>query len=514
MSAGAMGAMGAGEVLPGTVWSGPVPPGAAPSGPMPPAPGHPAPGHPAPGHPAPGRPTRGRSAHGGSATSGPARAALRGHRASFAGTAVAALFAATVVSASTMLLASTGTKSAPAAARRALAASEVGIMATAFLLVSVYLSVFVLASTMGTAVTQQHREFAMLRAIGARPWQIRRAVAAQAVAAAVPSAVAGFLLGGVLARWWFAGMAEHGLIPPGVGFTFSWVALPVCLAVATVTSALAGVLAASRFAALRPARALREAGAGRRKLGLLRLPLGLAAIAGGAFVSRLSADRPEKAGDGAFIVLLLFCFGVGLLGPRIVGPVAWLVARSAGRLGSAAELAMLNVTTQARRFSAAVVPLVLVVAFGTTKIAMHTTARHVTGSAGPARSVWMDYVGTGLYAGFAAIAAANTLAMITIERRRDLALLRVIGSRPRQVRSMAAWEAAVVAGTALLLGTAIALCTLAPVLRSLYGSPLPYLPWPAVLGISGGVLLLTLLATGLPVHAALRRRAVETLAAT
>ncbi|MFH8345764.1 ABC transporter permease [Streptomyces sp. NPDC018045] len=452
-------------------------------------------------------------APGGRATSGLARAALRGHRASFAGTAVAALFAATVVSASTMLLAATGAAAAPAAARRALAASDVGLMATGLLIVSIYLSVFVLASTMGTAVTQQHREFAMLRAIGARPWQIRRAVAAQAVAAAVPSAVAGFALGGVVARWWFAGMADHGLIPPGVGFTFGWVALPVCLAVATVTSALAGVLAASRFAALRPARALEEAAAGRRELGLLRLPLGLAAVVGGVLVSRILADRPEKAGSGAFVVLLLFCFGVGLLGPRIVGPVAWLVARSAGRLGSAAELAMLNVTTQSRRFSAAVVPLILVVAFGTTKIAMHTTALHETGSAGPATSVWMDYVGTGLYAGFAAIAAANTLAMITAERRRDLALLRLIGTHPRRVRSMAAWEAAVVAATALLLGGAIALCTLAPMLRAAYGNPLPYLPWTTALGISGGVLLLALLATGLPVHAALRRRATETLAA-
>ncbi|WP_129820804.1 ABC transporter permease, partial [Streptomyces rimosus] len=191
----------------------------------------------------------------GRATSGLARAALRGHRASFTGTALAALFAATVVSASTMLLAATGAEDVPPAARRAMAASEIGVMAAGFLIVSVYLSVFVIASTMGTAVTQQHREFAMLRAIGARPWQIRRAVAAQAVAAAVPSAVAGFALGGVLARWWFGGMADHGLIPPGVAFTFSWVALPVCLAVATVTSALAGVLAASRFAGLRPARA-------------------------------------------------------------------------------------------------------------------------------------------------------------------------------------------------------------------------------------------------------------------
>ncbi len=79
---------------------------------------------------------------------------------------------------------------------------------------------------------------------------------------------------------------------------------------------------------------------------------------------------------------------------------------------------MLNVRSQPRRFSAAVVPLVLVVGFGLTKIGMHTTAQHHTGSAGSPGEVWLDYVGTGLYAGFAAIAAANTLAMISFERRR------------------------------------------------------------------------------------------------
>ncbi|MFE0192249.1 FtsX-like permease family protein [Streptomyces sp. NPDC058989] len=446
-------------------------------------------------------------------SSGLARAALRGHRPAFTGTAVATLFAATVISASMTMLTATGAEDVPPAARRAMAAHGVGDIALVLLLGSVYMSIFVVASTMGTAVAQQHREFAMLRSIGARPWQIRRATAAQAVAAAVPSALAGWALGAAPARWWFDGMVDHGLVPHGVPFRFGWAALPVCLAVAVVTSAIAGVLAASRFAALRPARALEEAAAGRRKLGLLRLPLGLAAMAGGVLLSRLLAGQSaEEAGQGAFVVLLLFCVGVGLLGPRLIGPAAWLVSRLIGRFGSAAELAMQNVTTQSRRFSAAVVPLVLVVAFGTTKIAVHTTAQHRTGSAGPADEVWLDYIGTGLYAGFAAIAAANTLAMITAERRRDLALLRLVGSHPRQVRAMAAWEAAVVAGTALVLGTAVALFTLAPLLQKAFGDALPYLPWTTAGAIAGGTLLLALLATGLPVHIGLRRRATETLA--
>ncbi|MFI8932745.1 FtsX-like permease family protein [Streptomyces sp. NPDC053474] len=449
-------------------------------------------------------------------STGLARAALRAHRPAFIGTAVAALFAATVVSASTMVLRSTSTAGLPAATRHRLTESGVGEIATVLLIGSIYMSIFVVASTMGTAVVQQHRELALVRSIGARPRQVRRAVAGQALAASIPAALVGFVLGGALARVWFTGMVAHGLVPAEVPFRFSWLALPVCVGVAVVTSALAAVLSALRFSLLRPARALAEATAGRRGLGWLRAPLGLLAVAGAVALSvLLSRQDAAEASEGAFLVLILFCVGAGLLGPRLIGPAAWLVSAAVGRFGgAAARLAMVNVRSQPRRFSAAVVPLLLVVGFGVTKIAMHTTAEHHTGSAGTTGEVWLDYLGTGLYAGFAAIASANTLAMISFERRRDLALLRVVGSQRRQVRAMAAWEAVVVAGTALLVGGAIALATLAPILSTAFGSAVPYLPGAVVAGIAAGTLLLTLAATGLPVASVLRRRAIAVVNGT
>ncbi|MFE0105351.1 FtsX-like permease family protein [Streptomyces sp. NPDC059009] len=441
-------------------------------------------------------------------STGLARAALRAHRPAFVGTAVAALFAATVVSASMMMLLVTSGDGLSAHARRVMAANDVGDMAVVLLMSSIYLSIFVIASTMGTAVAQQHRELALVRTIGARPRQVRRAVAVQALMASVPAAFLGFLLGGLVARWWASGMVTHGLFPPEVTFRFSWLALPVCLGVAVVTSVLGGLLSALRFSLLKPARALAEAAAGRRRLGVVRAPLGVLAVLGaGALSVLLTRQSAEDAGQAAFFVLLLFCLGVGLLGPRIIGPAARLVSALVGRFGgTGARLAPLNVRSQPRRFAAAVLPLVLVVGFGLIKIATHTTAAHHTGSGGTKGEIWLDYVGTSLYAGFAAIAAANTLAMISLERRRDLALLRVVGAQRKQVRAMAVWESVVVAGTALLLGAAVAFVTLAPMLSTLYGSPVPYVPLPVLAGIGGGVLLLTMLATGLPVRMVLRRR--------
>ncbi|RFU88092.1 ABC transporter permease [Streptomyces triticagri] len=443
-----------------------------------------------------------------------ARATFRAHRPAFAGTAVAALFAATVVSAATTLLVATDGEGLSAAARRTLAEHGVGSTAAVLLIGSVYMSIFVVASTMSTAVAQQHRELALARTVGARPRQIRRTAIRQAVATAVPAASVGCVCGAVVGRWWFDAMVAHGLVPDEVRFSFSWVAIPACLAVAVVTSCAAAFLASLRFSLLRPAMALDEAASGRRGLGLPRTLLGLVATAGAVLLAILLSRQPaDDAGEGAFLVLILFCVGAGLLGPRLMGPAARVVSACVGRFGSSARLAMLNVRSQPRRFSAAVVPLVLVVGFGLTKIGMHTTAQHHTGSAGSRGELWMDYAGTSLYAGFAAIAAANTLAMISFERRRDVALLRVVGTLPGQVRAMAAWEAVVVAGTALLVGGAISVGTMAPILDTAFGSPLPHIPWPVLAAVVGGTILLAGLATGLPVHRVLRQRAITVVQA-
>ncbi|MBD0744397.1 hypothetical protein [Streptomyces sp. CBMA152] len=98
---------------------------------------------------------------------------------------------------------------------------------------------------------------------------------------------------------WFARMRDHGLIPAEVTYRITWLALPVCLAVAVVTSALAALFASLRFSLLRPARALDEASAGRRGLGWLRGPLGAVAVAGACTLSvALSKQSADRAAQG------------------------------------------------------------------------------------------------------------------------------------------------------------------------------------------------------------------------
>lgn len=110
--------------------------------------------------------------------------------------------------------------------------------------------------------------------------------------------------------------------------------------------------------------------------------------------------------------------------------------------------------------------------------------------------------------GFAAVAAANTLVMTVLDRRRELTMLRLVGSTRRQVMDMIRWEALLVTVAGAALGTAIALATLFPMMKGLTGES-PYIP-PALYGsFVAATIGLGLAAATVPARAALRRTAAR-----
>lgn len=111
---------------------------------------------------------------------------------------------------------------------------------------------------------------------------------------------------------------------------------------------------------------------------------------------------------------------------------------------------------------------------------------------------------------FTSIAVVNTLLMIALRRRRELALLRLVGGSPRQVRSMARWEAALIITIGLGIGLAIAATALLPLSHALNGG-LPYVPARPFAAIVGGTALLALVALALPTRRMLRSRPVEAI---
>jgi putative ABC transport system permease protein len=124
---------------------------------------------------------------------------------------------------------------------------------------------------------------------------------------------------------------------------------------------------------------------------------------------------------------------------------------------------------------------------------------------------WLGPLFVAIIFAFTSIAVVNTLTMIALQRGRELALLRLVGGTPGQVRSMARWEAGLIVTIGLGLGLAIAAAALLPLSHALTGSLRPHVPAEQLAAILGVSALLALLALALPTRRVLRSRPVEAL---
>ncbi|GGV04483.1 ABC transporter permease [Kitasatospora herbaricolor] len=125
----------------------------------------------------------------------------------------------------------------------------------------------------------------------------------------------------------------------------------------------------------------------------------------------------------------------------------------------------------------------------------------------------VNYVAMGLIIAFTGIAVVNTLVMATAARRREFALLRLIGTTGRQVRAMLRWETLMVVLLSVGLGSAVAYGTLAAYSAGMTGAARPYAPPLTYLGVVGAAALLAFVATALPARLALRADAAGAIGA-
>ncbi|MFF3858333.1 FtsX-like permease family protein [Streptomyces sp. NPDC002209] len=529
-------------------------------------------------------------------------------------------------------------------------------------------AVFTAAGTVALSVGQRSREFALLRAVGATPRQIRRIVATEALLVAPAAGVLGCVPGIGLAAWWFGQLQAKGAIPGGVELAVSWIPLVSAAGTGLVTALLAGWAAARRPARIRPGQALAAAAVERLRPGWIRTPLGIAALAGGAACAGLAATSGgDDAANAALGVVMLFMLAVALLGPLIARACAAVLGLPLRAGGASGSLAAANSWAHARRLASAITPIVLAMAFSSTLVFLHTSeeravrqqqeagllADHVItdppsdarggvavtrtsvlamfgkgperrfqsvsaqGVAGDVTTVqdlgvregslaalrpgavavdrslaesarlgvgdrvelrlpdgspatseivavytrglglgqvtlpaadltghttagratellirgpvpaalgaamstaewttaqntdrevnaWANTVMAAVLGGFAAVAAANTLVMTVLDRRHELRMLRLVGSTRRQVFRMLRWEALLIGGAGVTLGSAIALATLFPLTKALTGAP-PHIPPMLYASFAAAALTLGLTATTLPARWALRR---------
>jgi putative ABC transport system permease protein len=128
-----------------------------------------------------------------------------------------------------------------------------------------------------------------------------------------------------------------------------------------------------------------------------------------------------------------------------------------------------------------------------------------------ALSAWLNKMLVGVMVGYTVLAVGNTMVMAALARRRELALLRIVGVTSRQARRMVHAEQAGLLGVALVIGGAVAALTLVAAVRALTGGLVPYVPVPGLLMVAGGTALLALTTTILPIGHLLRTPPLEHL---
>lgn len=233
----------------------------------------------------------------------------------------------------------------------------------------------VVASTLGLAMQQRRREFALLRAIAATPRQIYRLLGTEtallsAVAAllgAAPGVGLSFLLRGTL--------VDLGVVPAGFHFVIGPLPILATVVCCVLSAVLASLLVARRAARASPVTAMGEAAVEPPRLGRVRIASGWLLIAFGVVaggVLPLLVGGPAAAGSAASSALLLV-IGMAMLGPWLLA----LSARTLGRLGmrrtASGWLSEVTARSNARRLGSATTPLIMGVALAAVQIFTLTT---------------------------------------------------------------------------------------------------------------------------------------------
>ncbi|MFG2170594.1 FtsX-like permease family protein [Streptomyces niveus] len=241
--------------------------------------------------------------------------------------------------------------------------------------VVVLVGVLVVTSTVAQALRQRARELALLRAVGATPWQLRRAAGREVGRIAVLATVVG-AVGAVPAYLALrALLVGRGAVPEGLELPF-----PPWLAAAPLGTAALMVLIAwltalgccARAARTRPAEALREEEPGRARQIAGCVLLGIGAMSAGAGALQHGAAAAAAASASALTMVI----GCALLGPWLARGAMRVLGAPMRRLGVGGRLAASACTANAARLGAAITPVVLVTAFVLVQLAGGATLGH------------------------------------------------------------------------------------------------------------------------------------------
>jgi putative ABC transport system permease protein len=200
---------------------------------------------------------------------------------------------------------------------------------TAFAVVALFVSIFVISNSFSILVTQRTREMASMRILGASRAQVLTTTFLEALAVGLLASAVGVAAGlGVaqLIRLLLETFFGGGL--PSSGLVLKPRTIAVGMGVGTVVTVLSAILPALKSARVKPLAALRETAIDHAGTSKPRLIFGgvLTSIAGAVMAAGLAdsgSDGALKIGIAAGVALL----AIALLGPVLAKPVAGALGR-------------------------------------------------------------------------------------------------------------------------------------------------------------------------------------------
>ncbi|MFD0345330.1 FtsX-like permease family protein [Kitasatospora aburaviensis] len=109
-----------------------------------------------------------------------------------------------------------------------------------------------------------------------------------------------------------------------------------------------------------------------------------------------------------------------------------------------------------------------------------------------ASDIWLRQAELAMLVCFATVATVNTLVALTVDRRREFALLRLAGATRHRLLAVLGVEAVLTAAVGVLLGAGVAAAASAAFSTAVTGTMAPAVPAAACGWIAGGALVLTL----------------------
>lgn len=411
-----------------------------------------------------------------------------------------------------------------------------GIVATVFIVIAVYVSAIVTANTVATVVAGRTRLIALLRLIGSSARAQRAHIAKEGLAIGLAGAAIGIVVGTGLA-FVLEEVAVANDVMPATDYAYlnPTVVLPAVAVV--ITTWLASWVGSRRVLRVRPIQAIgNSAEQDREELGRHRIrnvsAVVLFLLGTGLLVVGVVWGLTEPYGVLVGMAGGILSFTGIVLGAHVVmPPVLRLVGRLLGS-SPAARLAAENAVRHPERSSRMTIGLVIGVTLVTTFAVTMESYREMLLAAQRARpevyagieemlnvTISVFTVLIGFSAVIAAIGMVNTLSLSVMQRTRELGLLRALGFERRQLRRMIVAESAALTlaatATGIVLGFGYGWAGAQSLLGAAQGEPmfvLPGIPWVMFGGLLLAAGVLTLVASIAPARRAMRVAPVVALA--